>query len=194
MAPEQALALPTLDRRADVFAVGAILYEMITGKIAFAGHNVATILFKLLNEEPLPPTVQAEGLPAEVDDVLEEALAKQPGLRFPTVGALADSFGRSLGVAGTPAEWGKTAVSALEEKMGSARPAPAPPRGEQTAPVPVDSPARPSGPRADPVLMDDRISLDFGPRPGPSPLVIAALAVGGVAVLGALGVMLWLLT
>jgi serine/threonine-protein kinase len=184
MAPEQALALPTLDRRADVFSVGTILYEMLTGKIAFEAPNLAQILFKLLNEEPRPATTQAEGLPMEIDDVLDEALAKQPGLRFPTVSALADALGRALGIPGTPAEWAATPAEDLTRKIGSARPPPAPTRGETTDPVRTEP---------KPIPETERISLDGYPeRPANQAILIAAIAAGVLATIG-LGILAWLL-
>jgi serine/threonine-protein kinase len=185
MAPEQALALPTLDRRADVFSVGAILYEMLTGKIAFEAPNLAQILYKLLNEEPRPATTQTEGLPMEVDDVLDEALAKQPGLRFPTVGALADALGRALGMPGSPTEWAATSADDLTRQIGSARPPPPPTRGETTDPV------RTVG---RPIPETQRLSLDGYPgHPVNQALVIVAIAIGAVTTLG-LGVLAWWLS
>ncbi len=184
MAPEQALALPTLDRRADVFSVGAILYEMLTGKIAFEAPNVAQILFKLLNEEPRPATTQAEGLPMEVDDVLDEALAKQPGLRFPTVGALADALGRALGVPGSPVEWATMSADDLTRQIGSARPPPPPTRGETTDPVRTEG---------RPIPETERLSLDGYPARQADPtLVIVGVALGAIATIG-LGILAWLL-
>jgi len=185
MAPEQALALPTLDRRADVFSVGSIVYEMITGKIAFEAPNIAQILFKLLNDDPRPATTQAEGLPMEIDDVLDEALAKQPGLRFPTVSAFADAFGRALGIPGTPAEWAATKADDLTRQIGTARPPPAPTRGETTDPI------RTAG---GPIPETERISLEPMPAAGsPPPLVIAAVAAGAAIMIG-LGLLAWWLS
>jgi serine/threonine-protein kinase len=184
MAPEQAMALPTLDRRGDVFSIGAILYEMLTGKIAFQAPNVAQILFKLLNEEPRPATTQAEGLPAEIDDVLDEALAKQAGLRFPTVGALADALGRALAVPGAPAEWAVTPADELTRQIGTARPPPPPTRGETTAPIRTDR---------GPIPATERISLDAIPRASAlEPVALVAIVAGAVVMLG-LGLLVWFL-
>jgi serine/threonine protein kinase len=85
MAPEQ-VADDAVDRRTDLYALGCVLYEMLTGVRAFDGPGTVVVLGKQLRETPLPPRARAPSLPipAAVDAVVVRAMAKQPGARFPT--------------------------------------------------------------------------------------------------------------
>ncbi|MGE0454434.1 MAG: protein kinase [Vicinamibacteria bacterium] len=91
MAPEQALEARA-DARSDVFALGCILYELLTGRRAFPGRNAAEIVMRLANLEPDPPSRTAQGIPPEVDLVVALALAKDPDQRYPSAGALAEDL------------------------------------------------------------------------------------------------------
>jgi len=109
MAPEQAQGLETLNARADVFSLAAVAYECITGEVPFTGTNGPSILLAILTKEPVPPTVKAgpsgPPIPPAVDDVLEEALAKNPAIRTKSVGAFADALGRAYGLSGDHRQW-----------------------------------------------------------------------------------------
>ncbi len=126
MAPEQAQGLETLDARADVFALAAIAYECITGSVPFEGSNGPSILLAILTKEPIPPTVKGKGIaippPPALDDVMEEALAKNPNIRTKTVGALADAVGRAYGLDGDHKQWAVTSQAELGQRCADARP------------------------------------------------------------------------
>ena len=64
MSPEQAMGRSDVDQRTDVFALGAILYEMLTDKVAFDAPNIAKILMRIMNENPQPPSQRASGVSA----------------------------------------------------------------------------------------------------------------------------------
>jgi serine/threonine protein kinase len=118
MPPEQAQGLDSLDRRADVWAIGAIAYECLTGQVPFKGVNGPSILLEILTREPVPPSqvsgpVKAE-IPAGVDQALLKALAKLVGLRTPTAGQLADEVGRAYGLEGDHHAW----AAATEQELG----------------------------------------------------------------------------
>ncbi len=89
MAPEQALEARA-DARSDVFALGSILYELLTGRRAFPGRNAAEIVMRLAREQPDPPSRTAQGIPPEIDAVVALALAKDPGKRYASAKALAE--------------------------------------------------------------------------------------------------------
>jgi serine/threonine protein kinase len=81
MSPEQVMG-STVDHRADLFALGVILYELLTGKKPFAGDNMSTIVYKIVNEEPPNITQINHDLPAGYEDVIRKALAKSPEERY----------------------------------------------------------------------------------------------------------------
>src|SRR3974377_800933 len=81
MSPEQARARE-LDARTDLFSFGAVLYEMATGKLAFAGESTATIFDSILNREPVEPSRINPLLPAKVHEIIRKALEKDRNLRY----------------------------------------------------------------------------------------------------------------
>ena len=81
MSPEQA-AGGEVDSRSDVFSFGALLYEMATGRRAFAGGSTAEVLAALMKEQPKPPSEVVPDLPRELDRVIQRCLRKEPGRRF----------------------------------------------------------------------------------------------------------------
>ncbi|WP_437304760.1 serine/threonine-protein kinase [Sorangium sp. So ce388] len=81
MAPEQARGEPNVDARADVFSLGCVLFECVTGRAAFQGAGILAVLMKVLLEEPPRlHEVQAD-IPNELDALVARMLAKQPGDR-----------------------------------------------------------------------------------------------------------------
>jgi serine/threonine protein kinase len=81
MSPEQA-AGGEVDARSDVFSFGALLYEMATGRRAFAGSSTAEVLAALMKEQPKPPSEVVPDLPRELDRVIQRCLQKEPGRRY----------------------------------------------------------------------------------------------------------------
>jgi serine/threonine-protein kinase len=91
MAPEQALEARA-DARCDIFSLGCMLYELLTGRRAFDGRTVSEIVMRLVHEEPVAPSRLVPGLPPELDSVAALALAKDPTRRYATAGALAEDI------------------------------------------------------------------------------------------------------
>jgi len=81
MSPEQAEGQP-LDRRTDVFSLGVVFYEMITGKKPFAGKSAVETLHSIINTDPQPAREINAQLPMEIEDLLDKALAKDPNERY----------------------------------------------------------------------------------------------------------------
>ncbi len=87
MAPEQILG-QEVDARTDVFAAGAVLYEALAGRPAFAGTTLVEVLTATLHDAPPP----LEGAAAPFDAVVRRALAKDPADRFPSAEEMADAL------------------------------------------------------------------------------------------------------
>jgi tRNA A-37 threonylcarbamoyl transferase component Bud32 len=81
MSPEQARGAK-VDARSDLFSLGCVLYECLTGVRPFEAESVTAILVRILTEEPPPVDFDATGLPHAVGDVLRSAMAKDPAARF----------------------------------------------------------------------------------------------------------------
>ncbi|MDQ3991463.1 MAG: protein kinase, partial [Actinomycetota bacterium] len=101
LAPEQAQG-HAVDGRADVYGLGAVLYELLTGEPPFRGDSPVSVAYKHVHEEPEPPSARRPGLPLELDAIVLRALAKRPEARFPSAAA----FHAALVAAGAPATAG----------------------------------------------------------------------------------------
>ena len=87
MSPEQVKGKP-LDGRSDLFSLGVVLYEMLTGEKPFSGQNVTTIIYKIVNEDPVPPAQLDPKIHPGLSTVITRCLAKSPEERYQTGAAL----------------------------------------------------------------------------------------------------------
>ena len=96
MAPEQVTGAP-VDGRTDLFAAGAILFEMLSGQVAFAGSTAVDVLQKVLHEQP--PALLGAPLVTALDAVIHRALAKVPAARFASAVEMAAAVRGAIGLA-----------------------------------------------------------------------------------------------
>ena len=97
MSPEQARGdSKILDRRSDVYSLGATVYELLAGRPPFDSDSSLDVLVKLLNEEPVPVGSHHPQLPGDVQTIVMKCLEKDPGNRYDSARALADDLGRYL--------------------------------------------------------------------------------------------------
>ena len=95
MSPEQALGLP-VDQRSDLFSLGIVLYEMITGKVAFPGTALATLAIQIAQEKVEPIDRSAGDCPPGLRFIIDKLLSKKPDQRFPDGDALATALAREI--------------------------------------------------------------------------------------------------
>jgi hypothetical protein len=97
VAPEQVRGDP-VDARADVYSLGCLLFECLTGEVPFVRDSDIAVVFAHLEEPPPRPAERVGELPSEIDAVIARALAKQPEDRYATCGELVDDARRALGL------------------------------------------------------------------------------------------------
>jgi serine/threonine-protein kinase len=161
MSPEQFMG-QTVDGRSDLFSCGVILYQFLTGEKPFTG-TTTTIMYKVLREEPLPPSTLNLGLPPAWDAVVNKAIAKNPADRFQTAKEFSDAIKAAVANQGgsvrLPASTDETVVNLNRPaSVPHAAPLRAPAHVSAHAPAPLPaatSPSRPAParePLAEPVM------------------------------------------
>ena len=89
MSPEQMFSSKNVDLRADVWAMGVVLYELCTGQVPFEGATVTEVVARVVQQEPAPPSTIRPNIPAGIDAAIARCLHKQPEQRYATIAELA---------------------------------------------------------------------------------------------------------
>jgi eukaryotic-like serine/threonine-protein kinase len=145
LSPEQARGAP-VTASSDLYSVGIVLYEMLTGKVPFSGDSAIEIAMKHLNEVPRPPSKTRPEIPTELDHVVLRALAKAPEDRYQTAEEFADDLHRVEAGLPLAPETSEGVTALLAAPMGTI--------GGTTQVLPGDAtqiaPPRPETPRPPP--------------------------------------------
>lgn len=91
LSPEQALGMP-VDKRSDIFAIGSLLYECLTGRPAFSGGSIAEIVSHVIRDDPSPPSQLNPRVPPELDRITLKALQKKTEARYQSVDDLLEDL------------------------------------------------------------------------------------------------------
>jgi serine/threonine-protein kinase len=189
MSPEQVKGRQ-VDGRSDIFSLGIILYELVTGEKPFGGQNITTVIYKIINENPIPPRELDATIHPGLSYVICKALAKSPEERYQTCRELAEDLKNFKNLGG-----GALPSATIVVKVP---PLPSPELERATRP-PVESPTPPAAPaeaaRIPPIQepSPEQVPVEVA-APAPayqktyaSPMVWILVTLLGVVILGILG-------
>ena len=177
MSPEQLRSSKDVDARADIWSIGVILYELVTGCTPFDGRTVAELVTQVLTTEPAPPTTRRPDVPVEIEAVIFKCLKKDPLDRYQSVEELAVELSPFASPhAAYPTQKNLTVPSAVSVTLSSA----ASPRSSEPTPLVDAAPTRTSWERAYSTPLSKQSKM----------IVVATLCVLGVAALVVVGKLL----
>ena len=189
MSPEQVKGRQ-VDGRSDIFSLGIILYDLVTGEKPFAGQNITTVIYKIINENPIPPRELDATIHPGLSYVICKALAKNPDERYQTCRELADDLKNFKALGGQVAPSATMILKATPAPSGGTdRPAapsvsPPTPPAAQAPPVQAAPAQQPSPGQVPTQVIAPSPAYQ---KPRTSPMVWVLVSVLAVVFLGILG-------
>ncbi len=185
MSPEQVKGR-AVDGRSDIFSLGVMLYEMVTGQKPFPGQNITTVIYKIVNEEPVPPKQVDPTIHPGISAVVMRALAKEPDTRYQSCREMLEDLRNYRSLSATPGSPQSTMAMSPDAVNAVVAMSPAGIRGahaDDTAAAARALSARATHPSQTPAL---RRTGTLPPLPEPKPkksvfgTIVAALLLLGV--------------
>src|SRR6201993_3770677 len=118
MSPEQVKGRP-VDGRSDIFSLGVLLYEILTGEKPFPGQSITTVIYKIVNEEPIPPRTLNPSIHPGLNEIVLRALAKEPEVRYQTCRELLEDLRNYRAVGSSERSPDDTLISPISPRTGS---------------------------------------------------------------------------
>ena len=169
MSPEQLRSSKDVDARADIWSIGVILYEVLTGCVPFEGRTVAEVVTQILAMDPISPTRRCAGLPAEIEAAIFKCLKKDRLDRYQSVEELAVTLAQFA----TSRESYAPRDALTYPSAGNVTPVLVSPRGGGTTPLVEVAPTRTSWERAHVTTLSKRWKM----------IVLAALSILALGVI-----------
>ncbi len=157
MSPEQLRSSKSVDARADLWAVGVILYELMTGHLPYMGESLGELFASILENEPVPPRNYQPAISPALEQVILRCLQKRPEHRFATAQELLDVLTQIASGASLPSMMAATALPPGQPPQGAS----------QSSPGFHSSPRMQSSPQMPGMAMTPS---NYGPPPGMPPM------------------------
>jgi HD-like signal output (HDOD) protein len=187
MSPEQCLGEAALDIRSDVYSLGVVIYQMLTGQLPFMADTLGRLIVCHVNEPPVPPSVINPGVSRAMNDLVLRALQKRPKDRFQSARDMRDALERLLpaSLRGAPPEGGVFGGGDTRHptRVEGPRDAPAMPTpvtvGPGSRPIPQQAGTPGSGPV--PALLSGGTQSGSAPYPASAPVAASGPHAGSPA-------------
>jgi eukaryotic-like serine/threonine-protein kinase len=193
MSPEQVKGRP-VDGRSDIFSLGVLLYEILTGEKPFPGQSITTVIYKIVNEDPIPPRTLNPSIHPGLSDIVMRALTKEPEVRYQSCRELLEDLRNYRAVASSERSPDDTLISPISPRTGSSFPLgigggnlPVPPSGDPNITPTIRSlQNRAASPSQTPVIRRTGpiAPVEEPKKSSPTLTIILALILVGVIVYG----------